>query len=133
MIVGLIAGCGDGDVPAGDAALHSVTGQVRVGGKPAAGVMVRLHPLNRSGDPEAPHPYGTTDAEGRFRLRTGEAEGGAPAGQYVATLTWATGPRGVDRLGGAYAEPDGSGLGAVVEDGPTELPPFEVDPPGRTP
>ncbi|QDV39504.1 DUF4198 domain-containing protein [Tautonia plasticadhaerens] len=132
VLVALLAsGCGGDDAPGPASELRPVSGLVLVGGKPAAGVDVQLHPLNRSNDADAPRPYGSTDAEGRFRLRLGEAEEGAPAGQYTVTLSWPAGVGGADRLGSAFAEPGGSGLVAVIEEGTTELPPFEVGDAGR--
>ena len=104
-----------------------------MGGKPAAGVEVRLYPINRSYDADAPHPYATTDSEGKFQLRLKEGQEGAPAGQYLVTLTWPAGRSGSDRLGGAFAEPEGSGLIAIVADGPTDLPPFEIGARARGP
>ncbi len=124
----LAAGCGADPGPAGPATLHPVSGRVTIGGKPAAGVEVRLHPLNRYHDDAAPRPHATTDRDGRFRLRTGEGHEGAPSGQYVATLVWPAGRGGADRLGGAYAEPEGTGLTALIEDATTELPPFDLGP-----
>lgn len=56
----------------------------------------------------------------------GEGGEGAPSGQYVATLVWPARGRGADRLGGAFAVPEGSGLTALIEEATTELPPFEV-------
>ena len=100
------------DSPTAGTGLHPVAGRVLVGGKPAEGVEVRLHPLNRFQDAGAPRPHSTTDREGRFKLRTGDGPEGAPDGSYVVTLVWPSGRGGTDRLGGAFAEPDGSGLTA---------------------
>jgi hypothetical protein len=131
LAVGLVAltaaACSKGPGPAPSAsALHPVGGRVLVGGKPAEGVQVTLYPLNHYHDADAPHPYGTTDGDGRFHLHTGADQEGAPNGQYVATLVWPTGAGGPDRLGGAFAEPSGTGLTAVIEDATTDLPAFEV-------
>jgi hypothetical protein len=120
-----IAACGEARGPEGGTSLHPVSGRVMVGGRPAQGVEVRLYPLNRYHDTDAPRPEATTDKDGRFRLRTGGDREGAPNGQYVATLVW-PGPGGTDRLGGTFAEPGGSGLTALIEDQTRELPPFEI-------
>lgn len=111
--------------PVPEGSPHPVSGRVLVGGRPVGGVRVRLYPLNHYHDADAFCPEATTDKEGRFRLRTGGDRDGAPSGQYVVTLVWPGGAGG-DRLGGAYAEPDGSGLIAVIEETTTELPPLEV-------
>jgi hypothetical protein len=122
-----VGACSKGPGPAPSAsALHPVAGRVLVGGKPAEGVRVMLYPLNHYHDADAPHPYGTTDEDGQFRLRMADDREGAPNGQYVATLVWPTGTGGPDRLGGAFAEPSGTGLIALIEDGTTDLPAFEV-------
>jgi hypothetical protein len=134
LIAASLAACGEGAGPTSGGSLHPVSGRVTVSGRPAAGVQVRLYLLNRYHDADAPRPEATTDKEGRFRLRTGGDRDGAPSGQYVATLVWPTGPGGSDRLGGAFAEPDGSGLVALIEETTSELPPYEVVPrASRTP
>jgi len=58
----LLSGCGD--------KLTSVSGIVRLDGKPVAAASVALHPVN--GGPIA---IGTTDAEGRYRLESGSRPG----------------------------------------------------------
>lgn len=121
-----IAGCRQSDAPVDVGTPQPVSGRVTVGGRPAAGVVVCLHPLNRYNDPDAPHPKGTTDPEGRFQLGTDGDQDGAPRGQYVATLVW-PGAGGADRLGGAFAEPDGSGLIVIIDETISELPPFAID------
>lgn len=121
-----MASCGGASRPAAESGLHPVSGRVTVRGKPAAGVEVCLFPLNRYYDSTAPRPAATTDKDGRFRLKTGGDREGAPNGQYVATLVWPAGRAGADRLGGVFAEPEGSGLTALIEESTTELPPFEV-------
>lgn len=118
-------GCGPADSPGGSAALRLVSGRVTSGGRPAAGVEVRLYPLNRTNDPSASKPVGVTDKDGRFTLRTGGAEG-APDGQYQASLTWPSGRGNVDRLGGAYEDPHGSGLTAEIGPAVAEIPDFEI-------
>lgn len=120
-----VGACGKPPVTRGSP-LHPVAGRVTIGGRPAAGVQVRLHPLNRALDPDAPRPEGITDGDGRFRLRTGGVRDGAPAGPYVVTLVWPV-AGGADRLGGSFAEPDGSGITAIVEETTEELPPFAID------
>lgn len=121
-----LSSCEEALQPTNPSALQPVAGKVLVDGKPDTGVEVRLYPLNRSNDVDAPHPHGTTDKEGRFQLRTGETGKGAPAGPYLVTLVWPAGRGGADQLGDAFAEPDGSGLTALIDEKTTELPTFEV-------
>jgi hypothetical protein len=83
--------------------------------------------LNHVHDSEVPHPHATTGKDGRYQLRTGRDGEGAPIGQYVVTLTWPVGNGGADRFRGAFTDPDGSGLTAVIEHTTTELPPFELE------
>lgn len=121
-----ITACDRSDLgPAAIGTAHPVSGRVLIGGKPAEGVEVQLHPLNHYHDTSVPHPQGTTDKDGRFQLHTGSAQEGAPSGQYVATLVWPA-QGGTDRLSGVFAEPEGSGLAVVIEDETKDLPPFEV-------
>lgn len=132
--VGLLAlvSCGEDAPPSAESPLRPVSGRVIMGGQPAEGVMVRLHPLNHVHEAGVPHPFGETDSEGVFPLGLDDGRQGAPAGQYLVTLEWPAAAGGGDRLGGVYAEPDGSGLTAVIDDSTTELPPFEVPAPGRS-
>ena len=123
------AGSGPGSAPDAGIELHQVKGSVLASEKPVEGVEVRLYPLNQLYDNSAPHPYGKTNKEGQFQLRVGETSEGAPAGQYLVTLVW-PGSGGKDRLGGTFAEPEGSGLTAVIEDRATNLPPFRIGSPG---
>lgn len=120
-------GCGNDTPPSADRPLHPVSGRVIMNGRPVAGVVVRLHPLNQVFDPDVPHPTGTTDAEGVFQLGLDDGREGAPQGQYLVTLEWPAGDGRSDRLGGVFAEPDGSGLTAVIDSSTTELPPIEIE------
>lgn len=124
--LGLAAwGCGE-SAPTAEGQLRPAIGRVLVAGKPAAGVEVRLHPLNQAGGPAAPTPHATTDRDGNFKLRVDDAHEGAPGGQYHVTLSWPSGPGGADKLGGVYSEPGGSGLTAVIDADTTAIPPFDV-------
>lgn len=118
-------GCGRGEPAANAATLRPISGRVTSGGKPAVGVEIQFHPLNRAGDSSAPRPVGTTDKQGRFTLRTGVAEG-APIGDYQVAVTWPAGRGKLDRLGGDFDDPQGSGLTAVIDAATTEIPTFEI-------
>ena len=47
-------------------------------------------------------------------------------GGVFATLEWPSKPGGPDRLGGAFMEPEGSGLVSLIEETTSALPPYEV-------
>lgn len=90
---------------------YSVTGQIRVNGKPAAGVAVLCRDVRGI---DAEHPTITsalTDQDGRFRLSTYESGDGVPDGEYVLSFEWRdyspfTGSYdGPDKLGGRYSTP----------------------------
>ena len=115
--------------------VYPVTGEVFVKGQPAEGASVIFY--SQSPAPEGkkmPVPAGVTDANGEFQLTSYETEDGAPAGDYRVAIIWNEPPppdfSGVfepkDRLGGRYASPDTSKLTATVEEGPTEVPPFQL-------
>ena len=119
--------------PAGPT-LYPVTGQVIVNGKPAEGVAVTFHRPPGPVDEQPVLPVGTTDAEGKFTLKTSQGGGalldGAPAGDYTVTMIWS--PPGApirahkDRFDGKMEKIE-KGLPAHVNEGPTELKPFEVE------
>jgi hypothetical protein len=123
-------------------ALYPVTGKVFVDGQPADGAQVVLHPVNDAG-PQSLRPSAKVGPDGTFTLNTFNAETrvatpGAPAGEYVVTVTWL--PPNLreildkqqdahlpDKLQGRYAQAGSSPLPrAVVQEGPTELPPIEL-------
>lgn len=129
------AGCGDGKIRC-----YPVTGTVLVDSQPAEGAMVIFCPVDGSEEFMRERPFGVTDADGKFELRTFRPGDGAPAGNYKVMARWlskaaqssqaADQDRAAggspDRLRGRYFNPDTSGLGATVEEAPTELPPFEL-------
>jgi hypothetical protein len=111
--------------------VHPVRGKVLVGGKPAATALILFIPVNEPAQPTNPRPRAEVAEDGTFVLSTYDAEDGAPAGDYIVSVTW---PGGVlpdgreeppDKLLGRY---DGkrSKLRATVKEGPNELPPFNL-------
>jgi hypothetical protein len=116
-----------------------VTGTVTVDSKPADAAVVIFCPTDGSEKLNRERPFGKTDSSGKFELTTFIANDGAPSGQYKVIIRW-PGPKKAaaadddssrgsgrfDRLNGKYFNPQQSGLTAVVADGPTELPPFEL-------
>ena len=112
--------------------LYPASGQVLVGDQPASGVQVRFFDAANPTNPDSPHPFATTNEEGRFYLGTFEAEDGAPVGQYSVMLLWPAGDPGpgvpVDRFGNVYTNPAKSPFKASLVEGGTKLDPFRIDP-----
>ena len=73
VLVGILAGCGDGRLPR-----KPVSGSVRVAGKPAAGAIVVLHPVAGSVAAEAEQirPTATCERNGSFVVGTWELADG---------------------------------------------------------
>jgi hypothetical protein len=135
VLITVAVGCGDGRV-----ATAPLSGRVMVDGKPAAGAVVVFHPDlgTVAAGAEKLRPMGRTDDAGDFVVGTWESSDGAPAGTWKATIEWylAEGAAAdadpesseteVDRLGGAYADPDTSPLRVEIPPGGAALPPFEL-------
>jgi hypothetical protein len=115
--------------------LYPVRGSVLFNGKPAAGATVVFHRVGASdakSAEQAPLPTGTVQADGSFTLTTPPLGEGAPAGEYQVAVVWLDRDR-VSAEGAApnklpirYSTPQGSGLKVQVNEGPTELPPFQL-------
>ena len=118
-------------------ALHPAKGKVEIAGKPEAGVQVRLHPVGKLDDMDAPRPFAETGADGGFALGTFEAEDGAPAGEYLVTIFWPgkeQGPSGApDQLAGKYTNILKPSFRVTIRDGDNRLEPFKLDLPGPKP
>ena len=124
----LCASCG----PKGRQPVYPVQGEVRVDGRAPAHALIGFHAVGDAG-PDAVHPVGVVDDQGRFTLTTYKAGDGAPPGEYRVTVAWflATGRPGDDgpplnylpeRFGRAETTP----LHAVVEKGLNKLPVFNL-------
>jgi len=62
-------------------------GTIEFDGKPASGAILQLHPVKARKD--LPNlPQALADEAGRFDLSTFRRNDGAPAGEYVVTVTW---------------------------------------------
>jgi hypothetical protein len=122
----LLSGCGG--KPARPP-LYPVSGRVVVDSKPAAGVLVGLHPEGNTGL-TAQRSYGETKADGSFDVTTFNPGDGAPAGKYRVTLIWAPSVPGgdpqPDRLQGRYSNPERPFATIRVEPGPNRLESFQV-------
>src|SRR5262245_49253871 len=113
-------------------AVYPVRGTVRLAdGTPPAHALVTLHPVGDAG-PDAVHPAGEVDDQGRFTLTTYAAGAGAPAGEYRVSVVWYLASGRDDdapqnHLPDAYARADSSPLPHVtVAKGANELPPLEL-------
>jgi hypothetical protein len=98
--------------------------------------VVVFHPLDRSA-PEQGLPRAVVEEDGSFAVTTIKAKDGAPAGQYVVSITWdrtsvkAPGQKGHARkiptnFPLKYADPKTSGLVVHIQEGPNELHPFDI-------
>jgi hypothetical protein len=78
----LVAGCGERRLPVSK--VYPAQGKVTLNGKPAAFVLISLHPTDKKGV----LARGTTDENGSFELRTYSNEGndGAVPGEYNVVL-----------------------------------------------
>src|SRR5262249_36760667 len=112
----LASSCGEGRKP-----VFPVQGRlVDAKDRPAAGALVVFHPAQA--DPRDPiRPLGRVGEDGRFALTTYKEGDGAPAGEYVITVTWPA-PRKTpfepdpgDQLKGRYANPERSTQRFTVE------------------
>ena len=111
--------------------LYPVQGKVLYKGQPAAGAKVVFHPKGTA-DPQPLCPLATVQPDGSFMLATFQPGDGAPAGEYAVVVTWPSKGGGkvaggaVDRLRGAYGDPDRSPLQARVVEGNNELADFDL-------
>ena len=130
-VASAISGCGGSDVK-----LAPAEGVVKIGGKPAANVSVQFLPDVMKGA-TGPTSYGTTDAEGKFRLKTYDGQDGAVVGSHnviLADLTEERPPQGVPlkkqpRLDSRFTTTKGD-LHAEVKEGGGPIV-VEVPGPGR--
>ena len=112
--------------------LFPVSGQILVGDQPAGNAEIRFIDAKSPLDLDAPRPFATADAEGKFRLGTFEPDDGAPAGSYNVMLIWPEGPPGPgparDRLKDTFRDPANTPLKATIPEGGGPLEPFKIDP-----
>ena len=114
----LLSGCGGGssDTPQ----TVAVTGTVTVKGNPVADAIVIFIP--KSGPPAT----GSTDAAGKYTLRTGKLEGAVPGSHAVTISTGGEVPmpgtaeaenyKPTSLIPAGYGDPKKSGLSAEVQD-----------------
>ena len=106
-----------------------VRGQVFVQNKPAVAAFVLFVPVNEPAEPKDPRPRAEVGADGSFQLSTYGENDGAPAGEYIVTITWpgnedANEP--ADKLLGRYSDAATSRLRATVKEAPNEIPAFRL-------
>jgi hypothetical protein len=65
--------------------LTPVEGVVKIGGRPAANISVQFLPDAQKGA-RGPTSFGTTDAQGKFRLKTQDGQDGAVVGPHLVLL-----------------------------------------------
>jgi hypothetical protein len=107
--------------------VHPVRGQVFVGGKPAVGAFVLFIPALEAPDAPDPRPRATVKEDGSFVLSTYGEEDGAPAGDYLVTVTWSpNGSDDEDKLGSRYNDRAKTPLKVTVKEGSNELPAFKL-------
>ncbi|HVL14005.1 MAG TPA: hypothetical protein VM529_15660 [Gemmata sp.] len=96
-------------------------------GKPAVGAFVLFIPALESANSPDPRPRATVGDDGSFRLSTYGTEDGAPAGDYLVTVTWPLDGRDdEDKLQGRYRDRAKSGLKATVKEGSNDIPAFKL-------
>jgi hypothetical protein len=106
--------------------VHSVRGQLLVGGKPATGALIVLVPLNEPAEPVDPRPRAEAGADGSFDVSMYGDKDGAPVGDYHVIVLW-EGEGGYDKLKNQYSDPTKSKLRVTVKEGNNELPPFKLN------
>jgi hypothetical protein len=113
VLVGAASGCGS------KKAVYPVHGMILDGkNKPAKGTVVVFHPVNGTATDK---PVGMVDDKGEFVLTTYKNGDGAPAGDYVVTITRPAVKRtpldrdGGDLLRGRYSDPATSKIAFTVE------------------
>ena len=102
--------------------LVPLRGSLQVGGRPATGAEVTLHPLNRTGA-DSVLPRGVVAANGKIEWTTHEPGDGVPPGRYVVTIALNGFARGSARsqiAGGVYSRPESSPLRVDVAAGMAE-------------
>jgi hypothetical protein len=100
-----------------------------INGQPPAGALVQFHAAGEKPDVRNSRPWGVVQDDGTYRLSTYEQGDGAPAGEYVLTITWpwdVSKPSFEDRLNHVYASPERSKWRLTVSEGDNELPLVEI-------
>jgi len=113
--------------------VYKVSGQVLVNNEPAIGAMVILNPV-AGALPQNIVPSATTNKEGKFKINGYGTGDGAPAGEYVVTVSWfklIDAPSGLvpgpNVIPAQYSNPKTSPVKVEVQKGKaTEIPTIEI-------
>ena len=115
--------------------VYPATGEATFEGKPLAGAIVTLHPLDPPSR-EFPSAKAVVDADGRFTLGTYAASDGAAAGEYrVSIVSYAPAKanevrdesyRPRNTLPPRYANPQTSGLTATIGPGENRIEAYKL-------
>jgi hypothetical protein len=106
---------------------HPVGGKVHFEGTPTPGAQVVFYAPGVDGKKPARVADAQVEADGTFVLSTYTANDGAPAGDYLVTITWPRpryddlGKPGPNQLPEAYAKPDTTSLKVTVQAGNNEF------------
>lgn len=132
------ANCGCGQAKIDQVPVFPVQGTLLVGGKPAVGAMLTLHPA-RDAASTSLRSMAIAGEDGQFAFTTYLSGDGAPQGDFVLTAYWpdrrqpTNDPDGEseqlppDLLHGRFSSPSRSPLRVQVEDGPNLLSPVDLD------
>ncbi len=112
---------------------YPVRGTVTFQKRPATGAVVVLRPVSPAPLKE-PLPHGEVGPDGTFRLSTFDVGDGAPAGEYVVTISWPEVKAepgggevfGRDRLSGRYNDPAKSKWRVQIRERDNEIQPLEI-------
>jgi major membrane immunogen (membrane-anchored lipoprotein) len=125
----LVVGCSGGE---GRVTVHPVKGKATVAGAVPEGALVVFYPAPGAAAKDL-RPSGKVTKDGSFTLTTYDADDGAPAGDYTATIQWnklikqgGDYKAGPDVIPGAYGSPEKSTWKVKVASGPNELPPLDI-------
>lgn len=134
-MIGLLAGCGDGNPPT-----YPVTGKVTYKSQPMGGALVVFHPLDSQRVNEV-KPFAKSNEDGSYTLSLLGMNDGAREGEYGVTVIWngptktkeakfgigggEGGPATSDKLGGRYGDPRSPKFKVTVKKG--EKNHFEFD------
>lgn len=128
-----LSGCGENTSLPGPEP-QPVKGKVTYRGEPAAGFLVVFNPLEKWEGPVFA-PSAVTNADGEFQLHSYADNDGAPVGEYAVTFQWPKevvtddpddAPERIDRLHGAFSNPQESQFKVTVSEGENSLEPFAL-------
>lgn len=114
--------------------VHPVSGKLTYQGKPAVGALVVLNFVNENPiTKNLTKPHGIVQADGSFKISMYEAGDGAPAGDYVVTVSLFKPGSGddeergeLDAYGGRFLNPGTSQIKVTVKEGENILPPIDL-------